>query len=95
MPNDGSFQIFTARFRERNPSSAVNAITFGRAIYTAGCPSHARRKPPLDDEREKREEKGKREKKRHHRSGWFHESAQITRSVNQLECAARAISTAI
>lgn len=34
MPNDGSFQIFTARFRERNPSGAVNAITLGCARYT-------------------------------------------------------------
>jgi len=38
MPNDGSFQIFTARFRVRNPTDAVNAITLGRTIYTrAAC----------------------------------------------------------
>lgn len=35
MLNDGSFQIFTARFRVRNPTgAAVNAITVGRTICT-------------------------------------------------------------
>lgn len=35
MLNDGSFQIFTARFRVRNPTgAAVNAITAGRTICT-------------------------------------------------------------
>lgn len=33
MPNDGSFQIFTARFRVWNPTDVVNAITFGRTVY--------------------------------------------------------------
>lgn len=35
MPNDGSFQIFTARFRVRNPTgAAVNAIIAGRMVCT-------------------------------------------------------------
>lgn len=50
MPNDGSFQIFTARFRVRNPSSVVNAITHLRAaariavVYIPRA-SISRRKP--------------------------------------------------
>lgn len=73
MLNDGSFQIFTARFRVRNPTgAAVNAITAGRTICTdvysaEGKASSYRRQA---------------------RSIGFvsHESAQITRSADQLEC---------